>query len=255
MTTVRCGYLYTAMLLLALGLTPSFAQTDSRAEELLMGAFQSIDAAEVDVRTLDQTLVVQSFESNGSASPEGRVRMVVDVEGRRLYGESVMDGELLMTFLYTDGQATVFFPQQDMRFPMPEEAARQLEATFEQAAAPASNLIPTDYTSASYDGRHAYEGVLEGEQVTVTTPEGEVKLIFNEAGRLIGAIHDRSEQGAILTVFDQTVQVTDYPSLMSSLLTASTYLLEDGQATLTGTVRVEEFILNAAIDEALFSLE
>ncbi len=251
------------LFLLALLISPAFAQADERALELLEPAEQ---AEPLDLDTLRMTINMTNYTPEGNAEFTAKIRLVMDFIGRRVYQEMYFDEALTLRFAYDQGEAFMqsFFPGEDESEirPLPAEQAGQLGEMLETVQFDPANLYPVDYDTATYDGVQSYAGLVRGEQVTVTmgVPAAvastmgesiEVHLIFSDDNTLVASVQTTPEAAKTLTVLGEYREVRGH-TIMSGM---TMYTLEDDQATLQTEMSFTNLEFNEPVDDALFDLE
>lgn len=251
------------LFLLALLISPAFAQTDERALELLNAAEQT---EPLDLDTLRMTLNMTNYTPEGDAEFTAKIRVVMDLTGRRVYQEMYFDEALTLRFTYDQGEAFMqsFYPgeeESEIRS-LPAEQVEQLGEMLETIQFDPANLYPVDYDTATYDGVQSYANLITGEQVTVTVevPAAvapvtgqsiETRLIFGDDETLIATVQETPDAGTLLTVIEEYLE-RENRIIMSGM---TMYTLEEEEATLWAKTRFTNLAFNEPIDDALFDLE
>jgi len=206
---IRAGLAIAA--LLALLLAPlAAAQPDERARELLQGLHATDPWAGETIETLEMVTVMVLEDRGGVVT---RTRNVVDVTGRRALIETDLGDGLRSTVHVADGSVRMSVGDEEV--PLPPGMAAAFEALFEP---PTASFDPLDL-DASYDGVHAYGGLVEGEQVTVrgtallpgfgdVVPEGaritDAAYLFDAEGRLLALVYELAGE-TMLMLIDEPV--------------------------------------------------
>jgi hypothetical protein len=224
----------------------AFAQ-DLACESL----FASYPKPTVELTSVEQT--INSTSTVNGQTMDAAISQVVDYTNRRIYQEMSMAGNN-MVLRYSDGKGSMAMKmgEETMDVPMPPESVTALEAIFDQGV---TQGLPENYTVISCDGQQSYAGLLEGEQVTIssTVPSmGEVtsKIIFGAEGKVNGSISEIPGQGEVLMVFENmVVDEANVPTAM----TMSMYQLQGETATPFSTMTMEVKSYNQPLDESLFA--
>ncbi|MBA2668223.1 MAG: hypothetical protein H0U69_14440 [Trueperaceae bacterium] len=228
------------------------AQMDERARELLEGA--QLEVESVEYRTMEQTMTMIWYEPDGTVVSETTTHIAIDFEDRRVAMSTFADDELVSKTMYVDGESTLFTPDTGA-IPAPPMLAAIFDLMLDEPAQDSWG----DATVASYDGFHSYAGIVSGEQVTVMGVDvpvpgldmaTDMRVLFDDAGRIAAVVVGTAEAGTVLMVFD-----TPIPALPLSLQSVTTYMLEGEEAVLTSRTIFEEVRLNEPLDERLFDLE
>jgi hypothetical protein len=223
-----------------------------RAQDLACESlFANYPKPTVELTSLEQT--INSTATINGQTTDSTISQVVDYTNRRIYQDMTMQGNNIV-MRYSDGKGSMAMKmgEETMDMDMPPESATALEAIFDQGVAQG---LPENYTIVSCDGRQSYAGLLEGEQVTVssTVPSvGEItsKIIFGTDGKTSGSISTIPGQGEMLIVFENmTVDEANVPTS----ITMSTYQLQGETATPFSTTSIEIKSYNQPVDEALFA--
>ena len=243
MSKVRPGefarrYLYVLGVLCALGV--SLAQ-DGGARALFEAAGARFRVAEV--ATVDQVLLTTLFGPDGTALYEARTRLVADLGDGRLVEESYFTDEPVKV-LFENGEATLTFVETGATIALPQVETERLRHLFNQ---PQSFLSP-DAAVLRHNGRRAYAGLVEGEEVEVETPHRRVRLLLGGDASLLGVVSEEPGLGPTLLVPGKTVDVDGFPMFIKY----SIYELDGDEAILIKEVRVEDLVVNAPLDETLF---
>jgi hypothetical protein len=224
----------------------AFAQ-DLACESL----FANYPKPTVELTSLEQT--INSTSTVNGQTADATISQVIDYTNRRIYQDMTMQGNNIV-MRYSDGKGSMAMKmgEETMDMDMPPESVTALEAIFDQGIAQG---LPENYTVVSCDGQQAYAGLLEGEQVTVssTVPTmGEVasKIIFGAEGKVNGSISEIPGQGEVLMVFEN--MVVDDANIPTSM-TMSMYQLQGDNATPLSTTTMEVKSYNQPIDETLFA--
>jgi hypothetical protein len=224
----------------------SFAQ-DMACESL----FANYPKPTVEITSVEST-VTSNVTMNGQ-SVDTNIAQVIDHTNRRLYQTIDAAGQSIV-MRYADGKGTMQMKmgEETMDMPVPAESLSALEAVFDQGLVQG---LPENYTIVSCDGPQAYAGLLEGEQVTVTSNiaglgETTSKIIFGADGKTSGAISTIPNQGDVLIVFD-TMELDE--ANVPTNIVMSMYQLAGEEATPFGTTTISITSYNQPIDEALFA--
>jgi hypothetical protein len=240
--------------LLSLLFAGAAAQVDERARELLEGAHQ--DAEAVEYRTLEQTMTMIWYEPDGTVASEMTVHTAIDVADRRVAVSSFEGGELTFRMVYSDGEGMMFTPETGFATAPPELA----ESFLLMLDLPAVQSWD-DYEAASYDGHQTYAGIVTGEQVTLRGIKSpipvpgldaalDIRLLFDDGGRLIASISEAAELGTMLMVFDEP-----HPARPLSLQSVTTYLLDRDAVVLVSRTIFEDVRFDEPLDERLFDVD
>ena len=212
-----------------------------RAEELFRAAQDHLRVGEV--TTVDQLLFTTLFNPDGTTLYEARTHLMADLVGERLIEESYFTDEPIRVY-YQNGEATVTFVETGSSMTLPPPEAERLRHLFNQ---PQSFFSP-DTTVLSHNGRKAYAGLVEGEEVEIETSYRRVRLLLGQDGSLQGVVSEEPGLGPTLLVPGKTVNVEGFPMFLKYGI----YELEGDQAILLKEVRVENIVVNAPLNESLF---
>lgn len=218
---IRAGLAIAA--LLALLLAPlAAAQPDERALELLQGLDAADPWAGETIETLEMVTVMVLEDRGGVVT---RTRNVVDFTGRRALIEADLGDGLSTTTRVADGSVSMTVGDEEI--PLPPGMAALFDTLFEP---PASIFDPLDL-DASYDGVHAYGGLVEGEQVTVrgpallpgfgdAVPDGEgitdAAYLFDGEGRLLALVYELAGETMLMLIDEPlTPGVAAWPASMT----------------------------------------
>lgn len=206
--------------------------------------------------TLEITSMESTISSNVSMNGqevETNISQVIDHTNRRMYQTIAAAGQNIV-MRYADGKATMQMKmgEETMDVPVPPESVGALEAAFDQGMVQG---LPENYTIVSCDGPQAYAGLLEGEQVTVTSEipgmgETTSKIIFGVDGKTSGAVSTVPGQGEMLIVFD-TMELDE--ANVPKNIVMNMYQLAGNSATPFGTTTISITSYNQPVDEALFA--
>ena len=244
----RTRLVISAALLLALLTSFATAQIDDRSRELLEGL--SAAAENFELTTLDQTMVMTIPPQDGQAEIVTRTRMAVDFENERAAFVTELAEGMATRMVHQNGQTVMHMAGMPMAMPVPAPMATAFDSVFEP---PTMNLLDQEGASATYDGVVAYGDVLEGHQVTFTgnfDPAGmsessESKLIFDDAGNLIGMASDVSGD-VVVMVYDDPFD----PAQPLATRNMTMYELSGDDARLYATMVYEDVRVNEPLDEA-----
>ncbi len=231
-------YLYMLGVLCALGVAPA---QDGAGQALFEAAGARFRVAEVS--TVDQVLLTTLFDPDGVALYEARTHLVADLESGRLLEESYFTDEPVKV-LFENDEATLTFVETGATITLPRPEAERLRHLFNQ---PQSFFSP-DTVVLRHNGRRAYAGLVEGEEVEIETPFRKVRLLLGSDASLLGVVSEEPGLGPTLLVPGKTVNVGGFPMFIKY----SIYELEGDKAVLVKEVRVEDIVVNAPLDEALF---
>ena len=224
-------------LLCALGAAPA----QDGAEELFRAAGERFRVS--DVATVDQVLLTTLFGPDGAALFEARTRLVADLRDGRLLEESYFTDEPVKV-LFENDEATLTFVETGATITLPQAEAERLRHLFNQ---PQSFFSP-EAAVLRYNGPKAYAGLAEGEEVEIETPYRKVRLLLGADASLVGVVSEEPGLGPTLLVPGKTVDVDGFPMFIKY----SIYELNGDEAVLIKEVRVEDLVVNAPLDEALF---
>lgn len=241
--------LYIAILFAALTGFAS-AQIDDRSRELLEGLSAASEGFEV--TTLDQTMVMTIPARGDQPEIVTRTRMAIDYVGRRAAVVSELGEGMTTRMVHQDGQTLMHMPGMPTAMPVPQQMAGVFESIFEP---PTMNLLDQEGVTATYDGVVAYGDVIEGHQVTYSgafDPTGmsedtESKLLFDDAGNLIGAASDIAGD-VIVMVYEDPFD----PAQPIATRDMTMYEMAGDEATLYATMSYEDVHVNEPLDETLF---
>jgi len=235
-------------LLLALLLGVAAAQIDDRSRELLEGLAAA--AQDVNVETLDQTMVMTIADDSGDITTS--TRMAVDYVNQRAAIISELGEGMTSRMVHKDGQTMMYMAGMNMAMPVPPQMSGAFEGIFDP---PTMNMLDQEGATAVYDGVVSYGDLIEGHQVTFTgqfdvvgvTESSETRFLFDDAGDLIGSV--------VNTDGDEIVMVYEEPFDASSPLATrdmTMYRFAGGAGTLYATMHYENVSLNEPLDESLF---
>lgn len=193
--------------------------------------------------TISSTMQFNGQEVNTAIS------QVIDYSNRRLYQTVDTMGQKVV-MRYADGKGTM--EMAGMNSPVPEASLGALEATFDQGLVQG---LPENYTILSCDGQQSYAGLLEGEQVTVSSDvpgigETTSKIIFGADGKTNGVVSTVPGQGEMLIVFD-TMEL-DEANVPTNII-MNMYQLAGETATPFSTTTISITSYNQPVDESLFA--
>jgi hypothetical protein len=202
--------------------------------------------------TSAESTVTSNVTMNGT-DVSTNISQVIDYGNRRLYQTIDAAGQNVV-MRYADGKATMQMKmgEETMDMPVPAEATSALEGVFDQGFVQG---LPENFTVVSCDGQQSYAGLLEGEQVTVTSEvpgmgETTSKIIFGADGKTKGAISAVPNQGEMLIVFDtMNLDASNVPTEM----VMSMYQFDGTNATPIGTTTINITSYNQPVDESLFA--
>lgn len=206
--------------------------------------------------TLEITSMESTISSNitmNGQSVDSNISQVIDHTNRRLYQTIVAAGQtIVMRYANGEGTMQMKMGEETMDMPVPAESLSALEAAFDQGMVQG---LPENYTIVSCDGPQAYAGLLEGEQVTVTSEipgmgETTSKIIFGADGKTSGAVSTVPGQGEMLIVFD-TMELDE--ANVPKNIVMSMYQLAGENATPFGTTTINITSYNQPVDESLFA--
>jgi hypothetical protein len=226
--------------------------TLARAQDLACESlFANYPKPTIEITSMEQTITTSSTVDG----QEMQVTMsqTIDYTNRRLYQETNAMGMNTIT-RYSDGKASssMKMGEETMDVPMPAEAASALEAAFDQGMVQG---LPENYTIVSCDGPQSYAGLLEGEQVTVSSDIPGMgamtsKIIFAPDGKTSGAVSTIPNQGDMLIVFDtMTLDASNVPTE----IIMSMYQFDGTNATPFGTTTINITSYNQPVDDSLFA--
>jgi hypothetical protein len=223
-----------------------------RAQDLACESlFANYPKPTVEITSMESTIT--SSTTVDGQTVDTNIAQVIDHANRRLYQTVDAAGQTIV-MRYMDGKATMGMTmgEETMNMPAPPEATKALETAFDQGMVQG---LPQNYTIISCDGQQSYAGLLEGEQVTVSSSvpgigETTSKIIFGADGKTNGAVSTVPGQGEVLIVFDtMTLDASNVPTE----IVMSMYQLAGETATPFSTTTVSITSYNEPIDEALFA--
>jgi hypothetical protein len=226
--------------------------TLARAQDLACESlFANYPKPTVEITSMESS-ITSNVTMNGQ-SVDTNIAQVIDHTNRRLYQTIAAAGQTIV-MRYADGKGTMQMKmgEETMDMAVPDESLSTLEAVFDQGLVQG---LPENYTIVSCDGPQAYAGLLEGEQVTVTSNiaglgETTSKIIFGADGKTSGAISTIPNQGDVLIVFD-TMELDE--ANVPTNIVMSMYQLAGEEATPFGTTTINITSYNQPIDESLFA--
>jgi hypothetical protein len=235
------------LLFLFIGLFTLTNAQDLACESL----FANYPKPSVEITSMEST-IASSVTVDGQAV-DTNISQIIDHTNRRMYQTIDAAGQTIV-MRYLDGKATMQMKmgEETMNMPVPPESTQALEAVFDQGVVQG---LPENYTIVSCDGPQSYAGLLEGEQVTVTSEiagmgETTSKIIFGADGKTSGAVSTVPNQGDVLIVFDtMTLDAANMPTE----IVMSMYQLAGEEATPFGTTTINITSYNQPVDESLFA--
>lgn len=226
--------------------------TLARAQDMACESlFANYPKPTVEITSMEST-ITSNMTMNGQ-TVDTNISQVIDHTNRRMYQTIAAAGQNIV-MIYANGEATmqVKMGEETMSRPVPEQSLAALEAAFDQGMVQG---LPENYTIVSCDGTQAYAGLLEGEQVTVSSTipgmgETTSKVIFGADGKTSGAISSIPNQGEVLIVFD-TMELDE--ANVPKNIAMSMYQLAGETATPFGTTTISITSYNQPVDESLFA--
>ncbi len=235
----------------------ALAEGDEQATKLL-SPYQSTFLKPL--HTIDQVFSVTSFDK-GKQVGTWKGRIVVDFEKRHA---AVITFETKKKEEPSEGLIVIGDRTYQVRYggradPEFKEAPTHRDSIAKIVSNEAfKRFMSIDPAKARYDGQVKYGNLLAGEQVTaVLTADKptEMRLVFDQKGRLLGHVREMSEAGTRhlqITLLEEPVGPDEYVKFGNSRIYQ--YDHETATSTLLAVRRVERVIVDQPVDAALFKV-